>query len=858
MRQGVGSRRGAGAGSPVREGLLAGVAAVFLFAFAARAQTPEPTPPPSPAPVLATTPAPTPSEPAAPPATAPAGGERIVGIRVVGYQTVSPDTIAHYLGVKVGDAYDPDAIRSRFRTLWDVGLLDNVTIEAEHSAAGVTLVVTVEERPTITALEFEGNKKISTSQIRDRLKEEKVEIRSGTPLSLREIARVRATVSDYYLEQGYRSVSVDFRIEDLTKTEKKVVITIDEGDKIKIASIKFEGNKVFPAWRLRNAMKKTKVNTFWRVFSDNTTYSQANYEADVENIKDLYHAKGYKDVVVKDATLDVFVKNPKAEPKKIKRAVNISIPIVEGDQFFVNEVRVVRVDQSGKPAEDNPSPTVFSEKAILSKFFELKPGAVLNRDRLVEALSSVESMYKSHGYIYWFADPTYKEVGNHRVDIEVHLFEGDKFYLGRFEVKGNTTTRDKVIRREFALDEGAVMDMDAVKRSLQKLQQLGYFKIAEEPDFGVDQEAKKVNLTLKGTETSRNEIQFGAGYSAVDKFFGQFSFQTRNFMGRGEVLGASAQIGKISSFYDVSYTVPWFLDQNQSVGASIYRRTADYLNIDERRSGGSVFYGRGITLFSSWNLLYQYESVKANFPVRGAPVPPGQPVPPDKFTDVTGRTSSFTPAYRYDSRNDPFDPTGGGRLFGSVQLAGGALGGTDYFVKPVLGGTIYLPVRFPRHAYVAANLEAGWVANYGGHDIPIFERFQLGGEQSLRGFQTGSILPLKPNNQVFTDSAGRILGGNKFWVLNLEYTFLQFGPGKLLVFSDLGNTYFDSQSFDVTNFRYSVGGELRIFLPIFQAPLRFIYFFNPEIVQPLDQFGFPITSLKEKKSGFLFSIGRTF
>jgi outer membrane protein insertion porin family len=736
-------------------------------------------------------------------------------------------------------------------------LLDNATIEAERSDQGVTLVVTIEERPTITALDFEGNKKVSTSQIRDRLKEEKIEVRAGSPLSLREIARVRSTVQDYYLEQGFRSVSVDFRIEDVSKTEKKVVFVIDEGDKIKIDSIQFEGNTVVSAWTLRNAMKKTKVNTFWRVFSENTTYSQANYEADVENIKGLYQSKGYKDVVVKDPVLDIFVKNPKAAPKKIKRAVKITIPIVEGDQFFVNEIRVARVDQAGKPVEA-AAPMVFPEKAILTRFWELKPGAVLNRDRLVEALSQVESMYKSNGYIYWFADPSYKEVGDHRVDIDVKIFEGEKFYLGRFEVKGNTMTRDKVIRREFALDEGAVMDMEAVKKSLQKLQQLGYFKIAEEPDFGVDPEAKKVNLTLKGTETSRNEIQFGAGYSAVDKFFGQFSFQTRNFLGRGEVLAASAQVGKISSFYDVSYTIPWFMDRNQSVGFSIYRRTADYLNVDERRQGASVFYGHGIDLFSSWNLLYQYENIKANYPVTGAPVPPGQPIPPPTLADTTGKTSSLTPAYRYDSRNDPFDPTFGRRLFASVQMAGAFLGGSDYFIKPILGGTIYLPVRFPRHAYIAANLEGGWVAPYQGHDVPIFERFQLGGEQSLRGYQTGSILPLKENNQVFTDEFGRILGGNKFWVLNLEYTFLQFGPGKMLIFADLGNTYFDSQSFNPGDFRYSVGAELRIFLPIFQAPLRFIYFFNPSTVQPLDQFGFPINSLKEKKSGFLFSIGRTF
>jgi outer membrane protein insertion porin family len=837
--------------SAVAAGLLA---AGLLAPSVAFPQDPaaEPTPAPTPAPA-----APEPAPSVAPTAGADSAADRIVGIRVVGYQTVSPDTVAHYLGIKVGDPYDPQAIRARFRTLWDVGLLDNVTIEAERGPEGVTLVVTVEERPTVTSIEFVGNKKISTSQIRDRLKEQNVQIRSGAPLSLKELAQVRTVISDYYLEQGFRSVSVDFRVEDISKTEKKVIFTIDEGDKIKIEEIRFEGNTVFPAWRLRNALSKTKVDTFWRVFSENTTFSQANYDADVENLKAVYHAKGYKDVVVKDAILDVYIKNPKADPKKIKRRVRITIPIVEGDQFFVNEIHLARVDQSGKPVESSV-PMVFPEKAILDKFWELAPGTVLNRDRLVEALSSVEAMYKSNGYIFWFADPSYQEVGNHRVDIDVKIYEGDQFYLGRFEVTGNTTTRDKVIRREFALDEGAVMDMEAVKRSLQKLQQLGYFKISEEPDFGVDQEQRKVNLTLKGQETSRNEIQFGAGYSEVDKFFGQFSFQTRNFLGRGEVLGASAQIGKYSSFYDVSYTIPWFMDRNQSVGLSIYRRTTDYLNIDEARQGASLFYGRGITIFSSWNLLYQYENVKANFPVTGAPVPPGQPPPPTKLTQVTGKTSSITPAWRYDSRNDPFDPNAGRRLFASAQLAGGFLGGTDYFVKPIVGGTIYIPVRIPRHAYIAANLEAGWVINYGSHEIPIFERFQLGGEQSLRGFRTGSILPLQDNNEVFTDSAGRILGGDKFFVLNLEYTFLQFGPGKLLIFADLGNTYFDTQSFNPSKFRYSVGAEARIFLPIFQAPLRFIYFFNPDIVQPLDQFGFPITSLTEKKSGFLFSIGRTF
>jgi outer membrane protein insertion porin family len=840
------------------------------------ARTPAVQPPPPPVPAGATpipvnippVPSPTPASGAAAPAppTAaptpqlpPAGpSERIVGLRVVGYQTVSPDTIAHYLGVKVGDPYDPEKIRANFQALWDVGLLENVSVEAEKDPAGVTLVVTIEERPTISAIEYSGNKKLSTSEIRDKLKEEKIEINAGGPLSLRQVAKTRSAISDLYIEKGFRSATIDYRIEDVSKTEKKVVFVIDEGEKVKIASIDFEGNDVISDRRLRMAMKKTKVNAWWRFISpEKTTYSQANYDEDVENIKAVYAARGYKDIVVKDPKIEIFVKNPNAKPKRIKRRARITIPVVEGEQFYTGDIRVVRVTQQGEPA-DPPEPTVIPAAQLQKEFFELPPGSVLNRDRLVEALQRIEARYKSRGYIYWYADPAYKEVADHRVDVEVRIYEGDKFYLGRLEVKGNTTTRDKVIRREFALDEGDVMNMEAVKKSLQKLQQLGYFKISEEPEFSVRPAEKKVDLVIKGAEASKNEIQFGAGYSALDGFFGQFSFQTRNFLGRGEVIGAAAQLGRISNYYDVSYTVPWFMDRNQTIGVSLFRRNVEYLNIDEKRQGGTVFYGKGLGLFDSWSLLYAYEDVKANFPVSGAQVPPGQPAPPQKLTEVTGLTSSLTPGYRWDSRNDPFDPNRGYRMYLTTQFAGSVLGGNQDFVKPLFGGSTYIPIRVPRHAYLGLNFEAGYVGPFSGGEIPIFERFQLGGESSIRGFRTGSILPLKDNDEIFTDEAGRILGGDKYFIFNAEYVFASVGPAKILAFADVGNTYHEDQGIDLTRVRSSVGAELRIFLPIFQAPLRFIYYFNPNPPSPIDQFGFPIDSLKPRKSGFTFSIGRTF
>lgn len=799
--------------------------------------------------------APTPARPA--PASIPSS-EKIVGIRVVGFQTVSPDTIAHYLGAKVGDPYDPEKIRSNFQSLWDVGLLENVSIEAERGSEGVTLIVTIEERPTIKDVEFTGNKKLSTTQIKDKLKEAKVEVKAGAPLSLRDIAKTRSAIADFYAENGYRSATVEYHIDDVSKTDKKVVFVIDEGDKVKIAAIHFQGNRVFSEMRLRNAMKKTKVNTWFRLLSEtSTTYSQANYDADVENLKGVYHAKGYKDVVVKDPILDVFVKNPKAVAKKQKKRVRITIPIVEGDQFFTNQIQIVKVNQAGQPVEGDET-LVIPRERLQREFAELPSGSVLNRDYLIEALSRIESQYKIRGYIYWFADPAYREVGNHRVDVDVRLYEGDKFFLGRLEVQGNTTTRDKVIRREFAIDEGDIMNMEAVKKSLQKLQQLGYFKVAEEPDFRVRQEEKKVDLTLKGTETSKNEVQFGAGYSALDGFFGQFSFQTRNFLGRGEILGASAQVGRISNYYDISYTVPWFMDRNQTIGASLFKRDVTYLNIDERRTGGSSFYGKGLGLFDSWSILYQYEDVKSNFPVSGAPLPPGQPAPPVKLTQILGTTSSFTPGYRFDSRNDPFDPNAGHRFYATAQVASTGLGGTTNFIKPLVGGSIYLPVRFPRHSYLAINAETGYVHPYGGQGVPIFERFQLGGEQSLRGYRAGSVLPLDKDDRLFTDEDGRILGGNKYFVVNAEYVFANIGPAKLLVFGDAGNSFHETQNISLEGIRSSVGVELRIFLPIFQAPLRFIYSFNLNPKTPIDQFGFPRNDLKDKKRGFDFSIGRTF
>jgi outer membrane protein insertion porin family len=830
-----------------RSFLRAAAGAVLWLSAAAHAQTLPVPPPPAPVPPPAESAPAVPVVAPATPAPAPASGERIVGARVAGTSTVTAETILFYLGVRVGDAYDPERLRKNFEQLWKSDLFENVQIEAEHGPSGVTLVFTVEERPTIKAVDFSGNRKLTVTQIREKMTQQKATIKVGIPLSMKNVQAALQAIRDVYLENGFRSATVDWRLEGTAKTNKKLVFVIDEGEKIKIRSIRFAGNTVFSAAHLRLAMKKTKIATWWRLLSDKTVFNQANFDEDMESVKHLYQDHGYKDVVLREPSLDIYVANPKQKkPKKIRKKVRISIPVVEGERYYFGKIDV---------ATDEGEPKVVPKAQILRDFRDCREGEVLSRERLIEGLSAVETKYKRKGYIYWFADPQYQPArSDRRVDVLVKMYEGDAFRMGRTEFSGNSMTRDKVLRREVTIDEGQILDMEAFKKSLTKISQLGYFKLSEEPQFAPDNTTKTVDVKITGQEASRNELNFGAGYSGFDGFFGQFSFATRNFLGRGEVLSASVQLGKITKLYDLGYTMPWFHDQRQTVGGSIYSRQSTYLGIDDRRKGISIFYGRQLGVFDSYALGYGLEAIRSRYPVQPAPVPPGFPIPPLATSLVDGTTSSITPSYQYDSTNDPFDPSTGYKGHIALQYAG--IGGSNYFVKPILSGTAFVP--FLRHKYFGFHLEGGYVRPLAGRELPIFERFQIGGEQSLRGFGIGSVVPLGRDHRIFVDDKGRILGGDKYALLNAEYIFATIGPVKALVFGDVGNTWIESQSFGLGGIRSSAGLELRLLLPIFQAPLRFIYSWNLHPIQPLDQFGFPISRLKERRSGFDFSIGTSF
>ena len=775
---------------------------------------------------------------------------------------MSPDTIAHYLGIKVGDPYDPEKIRANFHALWEVGLLENVQIEAEREPAGVTLVVTIEERPIIKEVDFTGNKKLTTTQIRDVLKEAKVEVKAGAPLSLRDIARARAAIADAYLAQGFRSATVDYRIEDLSKTEKKVLFLIDEGDKVKIESITFTGNEHVSAQTLRNAMHKTKVAVFWRFLSDNTVYSQANYEADVESIKGVYQSKGYKDVVIKDPILDVYVVNPDAKPEKLKRRVRITIPIVEGDQFYTNEIRIIAVGQNGQPTESG-QPQVFSARELLKALLgaEARHGPEPGPAR--RGPVQVETMYKSRGlHLLVRRTRSSRRSATTRSTSTSQIFEGEKFYLGRLEVQGNTQTRDKVIRREFALDEGDVMDMEAVKKS-----------VTEDPAARLLQDERgapvrasaprrrRSTSSIKGQETSpqrdpvrRRLLRLRRVLRPVLLPDAQLPGPRRDHRGLGPAREGLQLLRPLVHDPVVHGQEP----VGRRVALPPQRQLPVAGGAADRAARSST--ARASALFDSVSLLYSYEDITANFPVRSAPTPPGQPPPPQKFTETTGTTSSFTPGYRYDSRNDPFDPTRGLRLSASVQIAPSLLGGTNSFIKPIGGGTIYLPVRIPRNALLAFNLEIGYVGRVQRRRdpdlraVPARRRAEPARVPAGRRRARATRRPTRSSpTRSGGSSAATSSSSSTSSTSSSRSARRSCSPS-----STSATTTTTPRASELGNVRSSAGAELRIFLPIFQAPLRFIYAFNLHPIQPVDQFGFPISYLTEKPSGFTFSIGRTF
>ena len=777
-------------------------------------------------------------------------GRTIEAIEFRGLKALPEDTLRYYLGLEQGKPLDEEALNRNIKQLWDRNLVDDISVESVPTPAGVKLVITVTERPVLRSIEYEGLKRISKTDLQDKMTTQRIRVHEGEPLSLGELQRVKTLIEEMYGEKGYRFATAQFNVEDVGTNEKKVIFTVDEGNRVRISDIDFEGNTVFNDLRLRLAMKKTKETGIITRLSKKDIYDPAKLQEDLDKVRDIYRGAGYKNVVIGDPKVEVRALNPSAaDPKNQKRRMFITVPIEEGERWKFGQVTI----------EGNQ---IYSDELLLRAFTH-KTGGWLRQKAIDDGVKQITDAYHNTGYIFARVDPELVERESRVADVVIHVREGDQFKVGRIEFQGNDRTKDKVLRRELRLYEGGLMNVTAIRNSVLKVNQLGYFKLNEEDpvEIDTDTEKKKVNLVFKGDEADRTELQFGGGWSELDGFFGQFAINTKNFLGRGEQVGVSVQTGKLRDFFDLSYYVPWFLDRPQSIGIRAYDQSLQYGLLSDqeqylRNSKGAVLtYGRNFRLFQSASISYnnsryndETRIIAQDPAITGIPLPEGVN-PGDLLTQkILINNSSLRPAYVFDSRDNPFEPSRGRRLSVAVEYAGGFLSGDNYFIRPEVTFSIFQPVsNYPTKTVLAFNAEAGLIDPFGGHNLSSLERFFLGGENSIRGHRFRSIFLRGPNGEPLRDPNTQIiLGGDKFAQFNLEYHFLLGGPFRVLLFADAGNVYGENQSFDLSNLRTTAGAELRVFLPVFGAPLRFIYAKN---LDPLPQDSF---------EDFQFSIGTSF
>ncbi len=701
-----------------------------------------------------------------PEAAGPASGKVIGKIFVDGNIRVSDSAFFSSLRLKPGDPFDAKAVADEFRRLWGLDLFDDITVESRQRGTDtIDLIFHVRDRPLISGVAYVGMKAITEANIQERLTQAKVEVRRGQPVDFSVLHKAEAIISQLLQERGYLEARVKSRLTPLSQGQREVTFYIREGGKTKIKEIDFVGNTVFTDREIRKTLKLTKQMGFLSSFaSSKVLYHPAKFDQDSDNIRSAYKAVGYLDINVKPEIVDLVgkgkthapmpvddpavddwepavpspappgetekqrkkrveaeLKAKKKAEKPAKKQVLVTVPIEEGQQYKVGRMSV----------EGN---SVFSSPEILSRL-RLRPGMVFNDALLKFATKRIEDDYGERGYFYVSLDPQI-EKHEQTADLKLVVTEDKKYFVDRIEFVGNTTTRDTVLRREVPLIEEDLFNVRRLRLGVRKIAQLGYFQVGDDPNVQPLEGSNKVDVEVKGTETSRNEIQVGGGVSGLEGGFFQASYSTRNFLGRGEVLSLFIQTGKRADRYSISFTEPWFLGKPWTLGLSLFNRQTDYVGFRRRDQGSTVSVGRLLGAFSRFDVIYGLQTTDF-IPTRAGYV----------VNQPRSTTSSVTSAWSMDTRNNYFHPTHGYRLLASVELAGGPLGGDNYYYKPRLDGTLFLPGLMKRH-YVGLNASYGYIEPFGGRVIPTYERFFLGGERSLRLFPARSVSPVRLDTDV--------------------------------------------------------------------------------------------------------------
>ncbi|MRR33857.1 outer membrane protein assembly factor BamA, partial [bacterium] len=506
---------------------------------------------------------------------------KISGILITGNESRETAAILPLLKSKVGDPYSADKANDDVKTMYKIGIFQDVRVETARSDKGVSLVFTVVEKPYVREIRISGSKEISADKVREAL-----DLKTGSVFSAGELAKNVKKVKKLYADDGYYLAEVNTTTATVGKNGIRVTFTIKEGDKVYIKTIRFDGNKVFTSRKLRKQIE-TKEKWFLSWITGAGTYKEEVLKNDVNRIADLYYNNGY---------INVKVGEPQVRLLPDKSGLEVTIGITEGEQFRTGDL-----DFKGD---------LLESREVLQSKVKLAKGKVFSREVLRNDVFTLTDVYADKGYAFTNVSPLSKvDQAKRTIDITFEFEKGEKIYIERINVSGNTKTRDKVIRREFKLDEGDLYSSTALKRTKQNITNLGFFEEASiAPTKGSS--PNKLNLNTEVKEKSTGQFSIGAGYSSSDGILGQGSISQSNFLGLGLKGTLSASLGGKTQLYNIGLTDPYFLDTNWTLGFDVYRSERDWEDYTRRVTGGDIKGGYKLSDQLSTFWIYKYEVKK--------------------------------------------------------------------------------------------------------------------------------------------------------------------------------------------------------------------------------------------------------
>jgi outer membrane protein insertion porin family len=711
---------------------------------------------------------------------APSGNSDIITrILFDGNRRVQTDTLRARIFSRPGDVYNLEAVRRDFQALWNTQFFEDIRLEVQddpNRPNGKIVIFHVTERPIIRRIEYKGNKSITESDILDAFKQKKVGLSVESQFDPTKIKRAEVVLKELLAEHGRQFATVKPTYERIAATNAvKLVFNINEGPKVKVGEINIVGNKAFSTRKIIRTMRHDRPISIPLYITDipiwSKTFNRPKLDEDMEvGIRGLYQDHGYFKVVVdvKDLkTVDVDKAGiPLPIPgigSKHGKETNITISIEEGAQYRMGKLTLRSAD---------PEQGLVIKTEYLQRVFPLKPGDIFDADKIRKSLDTFRKLYGEYGYIDFTAEPSFDvDDATKTVNLALVLDQQKQFFVRRIEFSGNTTTRDKVIRRELLLDEGQVFNNRLWELSLLRLNQLGYFDPIkpENAELKRNTKAGTVDILLKLKEKGKQSISFNGGVSGVAGTFIGASYQTNNFLGLGETLTLSAQIGNIQSQAAFGFTEPYLFDRPLSTGFTVFYTKLDY---NTARQEG-ILLGQQVAINPALQENYNTNSkgftIFGNYPLRklskagfarlglqyGWSTTDITPFSQSatllfeltKFTSVAGptalngiRQSQISPSLTYSSQDSQLYPTRGRTIYLGSSLVGGVLGGNVNTWSTNFNASYFHPAYHGRNV-VALKFATGFITGYDGKEIPPNSRTYLGGEQDVRGYDFYTISP---------------------------------------------------------------------------------------------------------------------